>query len=152
MSVLKYGHSGGGSETGSRALAKAANSFRNEAEKYQVRIRKSAADAIISTYNPTTLDEFFRYIVEETKKPSQDRISAFQQGILNETTTSKVYTDFLKPKDGSNYSKSPRMAFRSGQSDSKDGRADSSPNKNPAKTPDIKIAKLLTKKKTIKKI
>ena len=34
MSVLKYGHSGGGSETGSRALAKAANSFRNEAEKY----------------------------------------------------------------------------------------------------------------------
>ena len=152
MSVLKYNHSGGGSATGSRALAKTANSFRNEEEKVNVKLRKSAIDRIIALHGPQTLDELFRRIVEETRKPSHTRDTAFNSGILNETTTSKVYTDFLKPKDGSAYQKSPRMLFRSGQADSKDGRADNSPNKNPVKTPLAKINVLTKKKKAIKKV
>ena len=152
MGIIKYNHSGGGDSTGSRALAKSHNPFFDDSEQYKVRIRQSAAKAIIDTYNPKTLDEFFRYIVEETKKPSHSRIAAFQSGILNETTSSAKYTDFLKPKDGSSYLKSERMVFRSGQADSKDGRADLSPNKVPAKTADIKIKALVNKKKKIKKV
>ena len=152
MSVIKYSHGGGGSATGSRALAKQATTFRNDAEKINVRVRTDAVDRIIALHGPQTLDELFRRIVEETRKPSQDRDSTFHAGIVNETTTSKVYSDFLKPKDGSAYDKSPRMLFRSGQADSVDGRADNSPNKNPAKTPLIKINVLEKKKKEIKKV